>query len=84
MIAHRSDNARIRAITRDIKEEDTVSTAVNNPCDLNGQIVRSDALKRVMKLVEQVACHPAAVLIVGETGTGKEMIARSIHSHSLR
>jgi transcriptional regulator with PAS, ATPase and Fis domain len=61
-----------------------VSTAVNNPCDLNGQIVRSDALKRVMRLVEQVACHPAAVLIVGETGTGKEMIARSIHSHSLR
>jgi transcriptional regulator with PAS, ATPase and Fis domain len=37
-----------------------------------------------MKLVEQVACHPAAVLIVGETGTGKEMIARSIHGHSLR
>ena len=66
------------------EEKDTVSTAVNNPCDLNGQIVRSDALKRVMKLVEQVACHPAAVLIVGETGTGKEMIARSIHSHSLR
>jgi len=42
------------------------------------------ALKRVMRLVEQVACHPAAVLIVGETGTGKEMIARSIHAHSLR
>lgn len=62
----------------------TVSTAVNNPCDLNSQIVRSDALKRVMRLVEQVACHPAAVLIVGETGTGKEMIARAIHSHSLR
>jgi len=61
-----------------------VATVVNNPCDLNGQIVRSDALKRVMKLVEQVACHPAAVLIVGETGTGKELIARSIHSHSLR
>lgn len=61
-----------------------MSTAVNNPCDPNGQIVRSDALKRVMRLVEQVACHPAAVLIVGETGTGKEMIARSIHSHSLR
>jgi transcriptional regulator with PAS, ATPase and Fis domain len=37
-----------------------------------------------MKLVEQVASHPAAVLIAGETGTGKEMIARAIHAHSLR
>src|SRR3954467_10214008 len=63
---------------------DFLSTTVHNTCDLSNQIVRSDALKRVMRLVEQVACHPAAVLIVGETGTGKEMIARSIHSHSLR
>jgi len=60
-----------------------LSTVVHNSCDLP-QVVRSDALKRVMKLVEQVASHPAAVLIVGETGTGKEMIARSIHGHSLR
>src|SRR5690348_7906197 len=37
-------------------------------------IVRSESLKRVMKLAEKVARHPAAVLIVGETGTGKEMI----------
>src|SRR6201995_1997596 len=37
-----------------------------------------------MHLVEQLACHPDAVLIIGEPGTGKEMIARSIHSHSLR
>jgi len=64
--------------------EKILPTAVNNPCEITSQIVRSDALKRVMRLVEQVACHPAAVLIVGETGTGKEMIARSIHSHSLR
>lgn len=58
--------------------------AGHNSCDLTSPIVRSDALKRVVKLVEQVARHPAAVLIVGETGTGKEMIARSIHNHSLR
>src|SRR5258708_736504 len=47
-------------------------------------IIRSASLQRVMKLAEKVARHPAAVLIVGETGTGKEMTARSIHSHSLR
>src|SRR5215470_14203486 len=61
-----------------------LSTDLQNACDPNSHVVRSDALKRIMKLVEQVACHPAAVLIVGETGTGKEMIARSIHSQSLR
>ncbi|HEY7404741.1 MAG TPA: sigma 54-interacting transcriptional regulator [Candidatus Angelobacter sp.] len=69
---------------RRVLREKLLSTAVHNSCDLSSQIVRSDALKRVMKLVEQVACHPAAVLIVGETGTGKEMIAHSIHGHSLR
>lgn len=47
-------------------------------------IVRSEALQRVVKLAEKLARHPAAVLIVGETGTGKEMLARLIHNHSLR
>ncbi len=58
--------------------------ASQNPGADTGFIARSDTLKRVLALVEQVARHPAAVLIVGETGTGKEMIARAIHSHSLR
>ncbi|HET9182233.1 MAG TPA: sigma 54-interacting transcriptional regulator [Candidatus Angelobacter sp.] len=47
-------------------------------------IVQSESLKRVLKLAEKVARHPAAVLIVGETGTGKEMIAHHIHNCSLR
>jgi transcriptional regulator with AAA-type ATPase domain len=47
-------------------------------------IVRSEPLQRVVRLAEKLARHPAAVLIVGETGTGKEMIARLIHNHSLR
>ena len=61
-----------------------MSVTGQNPCILTNPVVRSDSLKRVMKLVEQVARHPAAVLIVGETGTGKEMVARSIHNCSLR
>lgn len=47
-------------------------------------VIRSESLKRVMKLAEKVARHPAAVLIIGETGTGKEMIAHHIHNCSLR
>ena len=50
----------------------------------NNLVVRSAALQQVMRLAEKVARHPAAVLIAGETGTGKEMIAHAIHNHSLR
>ncbi len=47
-------------------------------------VVRSDAMVKLMRMVERVARHTAAVLITGETGTGKELIARAIHHHSLR
>ncbi|HYX53697.1 MAG TPA: sigma 54-interacting transcriptional regulator [Candidatus Limnocylindrales bacterium] len=52
--------------------------------DMSHLVMRSESLKRVLKLAEKVAKHPAAVLIIGETGSGKEMIARTIHNASLR
>src|SRR5581483_9298590 len=63
---------------------DGLSASGSNSFDLNGLIVRSEPLKKVIRLVEQVALHPTAVLIVGETGTGKEIIARALHSFSSR
>jgi|GEM_PF-5196397 len=45
-------------------------------------ISRSDTLTRVLHQVEQVASTDATVLILGETGTGKELIARAIHNLS--
>jgi transcriptional regulator with GAF, ATPase, and Fis domain len=47
-------------------------------------IGRSVGLKRVLKHVETVASTDSTVLILGETGTGKELIARSIHQLSPR
>ncbi len=47
-------------------------------------IVRSQALRNVMLLIQRVAQHNASVLIVGETGSGKELIARAIHHYSRR
>jgi PAS domain S-box-containing protein len=47
-------------------------------------IGNSDALKYVLYKVEQVAAADSTVLILGETGTGKELIARAIHQASPR
>ena len=49
------------------------------------QIVgNSPALKHVLQLVETVAPNDSTVLLLGETGTGKELIARAIHDRSRR
>lgn len=40
--------------------------------------------KRLMSYIEQIAPSEATVLIIGETGTGKELVARQIHALSLR
>jgi formate hydrogenlyase transcriptional activator len=50
-----------------------------------GQIVgNSPALKRVLQLVGTVAPSDSTVLVLGETGTGKELVARAIHDGSRR
>jgi formate hydrogenlyase transcriptional activator len=47
-------------------------------------IGRSAALREVLSRVEVVAPTPATVLVLGETGTGKELVARAIHDRSTR
>jgi len=50
-----------------------------------GEIIgKSNAIKEVFSLVNQVAANDTTVLIQGESGTGKELIARAIHNKSQR
>lgn len=45
---------------------------------------KSERMVRLLDQVEQVAPSRATILITGETGTGKELIAKAIHAHSAR
>jgi DNA-binding NtrC family response regulator len=45
---------------------------------------KSDRMLKILDLVAQVAASRATILITGETGTGKELIANAIHAHSAR
>jgi transcriptional regulator with GAF, ATPase, and Fis domain len=49
--------------------------------DIIGQ---SKAMRMVFNQIMKVAVSDATVLLLGETGTGKELVANSIHNHSLR
>jgi DNA-binding NtrC family response regulator len=49
-----------------------------------GMISRDPAMRQVFELVERVGPSDAPVTILGETGTGKELVARALHARSAR
>jgi len=57
---------------------------IRGEMDFEGIVGQSSALRHVLHLVETVAPSDSTVLLLGETGTGKELIARAIHDRSKR
>src|SRR6202161_4781983 len=57
---------------------------IRGELDFEGIVGQSSALRHVLNLVETVAPSDSTVLLLGETGTGKELIARAIHDRSHR
>ena len=49
-----------------------------------GMIESSASMQEIYRLIQKVAQTPASVLITGETGTGKELVGRAIHSQGVR
>ena len=66
------------------EEEKISEDALRSEVSFSEIVGQSAALRRALKEVETVASTDSTVLICGETGTGKELIARAIHSLSLR
>jgi len=66
--------ARLRALEGRVRRAEGATRLVGG----------SAALERVKRLVERVAASDATVLVRGETGTGKELVARAIHEGSPR
>ncbi|MCW3837706.1 sigma-54-dependent transcriptional regulator [Sphingomonas canadensis] len=76
--------AALRRSRRDVATERAklaVASAAPGETPLLG---RSPAMARVHSLIERAGPTDANVLILGENGTGKELVARALHRHSLR
>jgi formate hydrogenlyase transcriptional activator len=57
---------------------------IRSEAGFEGIVGQSPSLRQVLRLVETVAAGDSTVLLLGETGTGKELIARAIHKSSRR
>jgi two-component system, NtrC family, response regulator len=68
----------------ELEEENRRLTAAQEERGLDGLISNDASMLQVSRLVERVAPTNATVLILGETGTGKEVVARAIHKLSDR
>jgi DNA-binding NtrC family response regulator len=68
------DHRKVAALTRQLRDAGRLG-------DMVGE---SRPIREIMRLIEQAAPSPASVLITGETGTGKEVVARTIHQLSPR
>jgi formate hydrogenlyase transcriptional activator len=66
------------------KEELHWEAEIRTVGDFEGIVGQSSALRQVLQLIETVATSDSSVLLLGETGTGKELVARAIHDRSRR
>ena len=71
--------------THRLKQENVLlKKALNTRYEFSNIIGRSEAMLDVFRMVETIAKTTSTVLITGESGTGKDLVARALHYNSLR
>jgi DNA-binding NtrC family response regulator len=73
-----------RSEAKNLRETNKVLVQASNPLNQQVMIGNSSQMMKVQTLIERSAPTDANVLILGENGTGKELVARAIHQQSLR
>jgi len=76
--------ARVAELERLARESQYLRDAARTDRDLRSLTGESPAMKAVRQAIHQVAHTDSTVLIIGDTGTGKELVARAIHQLSPR
>ncbi len=69
---------------RDLSEIEALRRELDARSRVGDLVSRSPLMQRVFEVLPAIAASPSTVLILGETGTGKELVARTIHSLSPR
>jgi len=72
------------AVSSGANKEVYLQEEIRSKADSEGIVGQSSPLRQVLQLVETVSTSDSTVLLLGETGTGKELIARAIHNRSHR
>src|SRR6202167_6250663 len=75
---------RVKAEERTRNENQALREQIDRDSMFEDIVGSSEALRKVLRQVAKVAPSDSTVLILGETGTGKELIARAIHKRSKR
>jgi len=84
------DPVRLVALIRELlssdgaKETDDGVDEAGHPIGFEGILGVSPSMQKVFERIRRVASTPAPVLIIGESGTGKDLVARALHHRSRR
>jgi transcriptional regulator with GAF, ATPase, and Fis domain len=79
-----NENERLKAKIEELKHHYEPQNTVCKPGNFNDIIGESSQIRRVLDQISEIAATDTTVLILGETGVGKELVAKAILNNSLR